>query len=74
MTATLPAWLGWLLIFAVLLTFLITWSVLRSVGAMRQAMAEATGTRPRSRQELEEWYTAGRVDREAYERWKNRVT
>lgn len=72
-----PAWVSWLMLIAVLLTLIIAWSVLNALAAVRYNLADAGVGRARmparSRKELEDRYVMGSVDREVYERWKDRL-
>lgn len=72
-----PPWVSWLLLLAILITLYIVWQMARNVGAMRHALAETGAMRgrapARNRQELEEKYTRGAIDREVYDRWKERL-
>lgn len=72
-----PPWISWLLLFAVLVTLIFVWGLVRNVGAMRQALANVgmgpSGVPARSRQELEELYTRGSINREVYDQWKGRM-
>jgi uncharacterized membrane protein len=68
-----PTWLSWLMLLTVVATLFIVWMLIGQLGAMRGALAQMTGGRPRSRKELEEWYVAGKVNREMYDRWLDRV-
>lgn len=64
MTRFLAAWLPWI---NLILLLVLVWMV-----SMLSARLATVGG-PRSRQELEDAYTAGRIDRDEYERLKARV-
>lgn len=76
MTAlTWPTWIAWLLAIAILITLFFVWSLTGQLAALRGALRSAgvSGTGPRTRQELEAAYTAGAINRDAYERLKGRL-
>ncbi len=76
-TVTWPTWVAWLIGLAILLTLFLVWSMVQQVGGLRRQVLAATSRGPgeiRSRRELEEAYTAGRINREAYERLREHLT
>ncbi|MFZ5825206.1 MAG: hypothetical protein ACOY94_12835 [Bacillota bacterium] len=77
MTAVMwPTWIAWLLAIAILITLFFVWTLTGQVTALRGAMRSAGvggNTSPRTRKELEAAYTAGAINRDAYERLKGRL-
>lgn len=63
-----PGWLGWLLILAVIILWF-------QVGRLQSIVGDLTSGRPvpRNRQDLEAAYAAGQMNRDDYEKWKDRV-
>jgi|GEM_PF-2584872 len=72
-TVTWPAWVAWLMLLATLLTLLLVWAITQQIATMRRELGGAIGG-IRTRRDLEAAYTAGQINREAYERLKGRVT
>lgn len=73
---TWPTWMAWLLAIAILLTLFFVWSLIGQLTAMQATLRSAgmAGNMGlRSRRELEEAYTAGAINRDAYERLKGRL-
>jgi uncharacterized membrane protein len=68
--AILMQWLPWILLIGLLVLFWWVGALAGQVAEMRMAVA---GKKRTNRQELEALYTAGSINRDEYERWKDRV-
>ncbi|HYG57026.1 MAG TPA: hypothetical protein VD902_03015 [Symbiobacteriaceae bacterium] len=66
MAPFLTTWYPWISLFLILVLFYM-------VGVLSMQVAALRGGYPRSRQELENAYTAGKISRDDYERLKDRV-
>lgn len=69
MAKFLAQWYPWLSLLAIVALF---WWV--SILSQQVAQLQSRSAGIRTRRELEEAYTAGRVDRDTYERMKNQVS
>lgn len=69
-----PAWVSWLMLVAVFLTFILVWMMMGSLAAVRRSLADKPGEAMfQNREELEKRFAVGAIDRDVYERWKARL-
>lgn len=64
--------LPWLVLIAFFLTAYFVWVTMRNVMVLRHSLV-GSGAPARNREELEERYVAGSINRDMYERWKDRL-